>query len=87
MPTIGQCKSFLAGFDLVFALAGFDRDDFVLLRFLRPRGAALLILRLTGIALVMLAMPPASYKMRIGTKAVCDRQRRDTRADNFQINL
>ena len=40
MPTTGQCKSFLAGF---------DREDFVLLGFLRPRGAALLVLRLAGI--------------------------------------
>ena len=63
MPTTGQCKSFLAGFELGFALAGFDREDFALLGFLRPRGAALLILRLAGIALIMLAMPSASYKM------------------------
>ena len=49
MPTTGQCKSFLAGFELDFALAGFDREDFVLLGFLRPRGAALLVLRLAGI--------------------------------------
>jgi len=49
MPTIGQCKSFLAGFELDFALVGFDREDFVLLGFLRPRGAALLVLRLAGI--------------------------------------
>jgi len=53
----------VAGFDLDFALAGFDRDDFVLLGFLRPRGAALLIVRLAGIAFDMLAMPSASYKM------------------------
>ena len=49
MPTTGQCKSFLAGFELGFALAGFDREDFVLLGFLRSRGAALLVLRLAGI--------------------------------------
>ena len=35
----------------------------------------------------MLAMPSASYKMGIGTKAVFDKQRCDARADDFQINL
>jgi len=46
---MGQCKSFLAGFELDFAPAGFDREDFVLLGFLRSRGAALLVLSLAGI--------------------------------------
>jgi len=49
MPTIGQFKFFLSRFALDFALARFDRDNFVLLAFLRLTGAALFDLRLAGI--------------------------------------
>ena len=49
MPTIGQFKFLLSGFAFDFALARFDRDNFVLLSFRRPTGAALFDLRLAGI--------------------------------------
>jgi len=45
MPTIGQLKCFLAGFDFGFALARFDRGDLVLLVFVRERDALLFDLR------------------------------------------
>ena len=49
MPTIGQLKFLLFGFAFDFALAGLERDIFVLFGFPRPTGAALIDLRLAGI--------------------------------------
>lgn len=63
IPTIGQFRFLSAVFDFDFALAGFDRDDFVLLGFLRERDALVLAFRF-AMALLMLVASPTPYKLR-----------------------
>jgi hypothetical protein len=63
MPTIGQLKCFLAGFDLGFVLARFDCGDLVLLSFVRERDALLFDLRFAAMAFLMLIPSRASYKL------------------------
>ncbi len=45
MPTIGQLKFLFAVFDVDFAFAAFERDDFVPLGFFRERDAFVLAFR------------------------------------------
>jgi hypothetical protein len=63
MPTIGQLKCFLAGFDFGFVLARFDCCDLVLLAFARERDALLFDLRFAAMAFLMLIGSRASYKL------------------------
>ena len=63
IPTIGQPKCFLAGFDFGFALARFDCCDLVLLAFVGERDALLFDLRFAAMAFLMLIPSRASYKL------------------------
>ena len=62
MPTIGQFEFLLSGFAFDFALARFNRDIFVPLGLIRPRGMlSISLCALRPCALVMLPVPSASY--------------------------
>jgi hypothetical protein len=61
---MGQFKFLLADFDLDFAPWPFDWEDFVLLLFARERNARLFAVRFAAMALFMLILSHASYKLR-----------------------
>jgi hypothetical protein len=63
MPTIGQLKRLSAVFDLDFALACFERDDFLLPGFLRERDALVLAFRF-AMALLILVGSHTPHKFR-----------------------
>jgi len=63
MPTIGQLKFLSAVFDLDFAFAAFERDDFVPLGFLRERDAFVLAFRF-AMGFLILVGSHTSYKLR-----------------------